>query len=113
MDNNPQHNATLDFSNARSDMSFIRADSHNPDTLERVKSIFEEEIDFLFIDGDHTYEGVKQDYEMYSPLVRSGGLVGFHDVMYDTEIQVNRYFKEIDALKKRIDLTHGIGIVYK
>jgi hypothetical protein len=30
-------------------------------------------VDFLFIDGDHTYEGVKKDFEMYSPLVRREG----------------------------------------
>jgi predicted O-methyltransferase YrrM len=38
-------------------------------------------LDFLFIDGDHTYEGVKQDFEMYTPLVRKGGLVAMHDIV--------------------------------
>lgn len=37
-------------------------------------------MDFLFIDGDHAYEGVKADFEMYSPLVRKGGLVALHDI---------------------------------
>jgi len=33
------------------------------------------QVDFLFIDGDHSYEGVKKDFEMYSSLVRKGGVV--------------------------------------
>lgn len=37
-------------------------------------------IDFLFIDGDHTYQGVKDDFEMYSPLVRENGWIAFHDI---------------------------------
>jgi len=37
--------------------------------------------DFLFIDGDHTYEGVEGDFEMYSPLVRRGGIIAFHDIV--------------------------------
>lgn len=35
--------------------------------------------DLLFIDADHTYEGVKADHERYAPLVASGGIVAFHD----------------------------------
>lgn len=38
-------------------------------------------LDFLFIDGDHTYECVKKGFEMYSPLVRKGGLIAFHDIV--------------------------------
>lgn len=33
----------------------------------------------LFIDGDHSYEGVKRDWELYSPLVAPGGYVIFDD----------------------------------
>ena len=40
-------------------------------------------LDFLFIDGDHTYEGVAADFALYSPLVRVGGLIAFHDVQPD------------------------------
>ena len=38
-------------------------------------------IDVLFIDGDHSYEGVLTDWLLYNPLVRKGGIVAFHDVL--------------------------------
>lgn len=37
-------------------------------------------IDFLFIDGDHSYEDVLLDLESWVPKVRSGGLVAGHDI---------------------------------
>ena len=38
-------------------------------------------FDFLFIDGDHSYEGVRRDFELYSPLAEVGALVAFHDIV--------------------------------
>lgn len=40
-------------------------------------------VDFLFIDGDHSYKGVRTDFELYSPLVRPGGIVAMHDIVPD------------------------------
>jgi len=37
------------------------------------------EIDFLFIDGDHTEAGARADWDAFSPFVVSGGVVAFHD----------------------------------
>lgn len=47
--------------------------------IEQFRSIEAEPIDFLFIDGDHTYDGVKTDWDIWSPLVGSGGIVALHD----------------------------------
>lgn len=59
----------------------LRKDSHKPETLECIrKALGGQKLDFLFIDGDHSYEGARRDFEMYAPLVRSGGLVAFHDI---------------------------------
>jgi predicted O-methyltransferase YrrM len=38
-----------------------------------------QKIDLLFIDGDHSYEGVKLDYENWYPFVKNGGVIAFHD----------------------------------
>lgn len=65
-------------------------------------------IDFLFIDGDHRYAGVRADFDLYSPLVRPGGLIAFHDIcpdhrtLYGTETgcyagEVHRFWAELKA----------------
>jgi hypothetical protein len=36
-------------------------------------------IDFLFIDGDHSYEGVKKDFDLYSTLLSKHGVIILHD----------------------------------
>jgi predicted O-methyltransferase YrrM len=58
-------------------------------------------IDFLFIDGDHNYDGVKKDWELYSPLLRSGSIVVFHDTGWADG--VNRVIREdVEPVAKRI-----------
>ena len=37
------------------------------------------EFDFIYIDGLHTYEAVKQDIELYLPKLKKGGIIGGHD----------------------------------
>jgi predicted O-methyltransferase YrrM len=49
---------------------------------EAAKRLAEEvagKIDFIFIDGDHSYDGIKGDWEAWSGLVAPGGLIGLHD----------------------------------
>lgn len=59
---------------------YLPYNSQSEEAMKGLEGILRgREIDFLFIDGDHSYEGVKADYERYSPLVKVGGLVGFHD----------------------------------
>jgi len=62
----------------------VKADSHREDTVARITEFLHgNELDFLFIDGDHSYDGVKQDFFNYSPLVRKGGWIAFHDIVPD------------------------------
>jgi Methyltransferase domain len=63
----------------------IVSDSHSPIARGMVRSALNGQLlDFLFIDGDHTYEGVKADYLDYKSFVRPGGLIAFHYIK-DTE----------------------------
>jgi len=39
------------------------------------------EVDVLFIDGDHTKEGVKDDFNSFKHLVRKGGFIVLHDII--------------------------------
>lgn len=88
-------------------LDLLRGDSHDPRIFNRVRSLLRgQPLDLLFIDGDHTFEGVRQDFEMYGPLVRPGGLTAFHDINPPNETaprddvrymvgDVPRYWREI------------------
>lgn len=68
-----------------SNVTTIWGSSHDETCKQQISDLLRgEKLDFLFIDGDHTYEGVKQDYEMYKEFVKQGGWIGFHDIK-DTE----------------------------
>jgi len=94
--------------------------SQKQSTLDQAKTIFNNElIDFLFIDGDHTYNGVKKDYEMYSLLVRPGGIIAFHDIGMNEEGGVSRLWDEIKhkhtSFKEFLldnKQEKGIGVIY-
>lgn len=53
-------------------------------------------IDVLFIDGDHSYEGVKKDFELYSNIMADKGIIIIHDT--DAEYESNLIISE-DAKK--------------
>lgn len=36
-------------------------------------------IDFVFIDGDHSYDGCRADIAAWTPFVKPGGVIAFHD----------------------------------
>ena len=91
-------------------LKLLRLDSHSPETLDKVKAGFDnQQIDFIFIDGDHTYEGVRTDFYTYGPLVRPGGIIVLHDILARPdlpEIQVYRFWREI---KNQYDTKELIG----
>lgn len=61
------------------DFSLIKGNSYFDETEENFKNQLYEKIDLLFIDGDHTFDGVKNDYERYSKYVRDEGIIVFDD----------------------------------
>jgi cephalosporin hydroxylase len=102
------------------DVHVILGDSHSAEIVQQVYSLLDgDKLDFLFIDGDHTYEGVKKDYLVYRRCVRSGGWIGFHDIN-DTTLHrdhhclVAKLWSELEG--KKIAMTigdewGGIGVV--
>jgi predicted O-methyltransferase YrrM len=70
--------------NPSQELICITGDSHLPSTKERVEAALHGRLfDVLFIDGDHSLEGVSEDFEMYASFVRPGGLIAFHDIVAD------------------------------
>ena len=56
-----------------SKLIYVHADANE------FAKVFDREIALLFIDGDHSYEGVKMDTLSWEPKVKKGGTILFHD----------------------------------
>ena len=63
--------------------AFIFGLSWDPASVRKAWDAAARQVDLLFIDGDHTYQGVLCDWLLYHSLVRTGGLVAFHDCATD------------------------------
>lgn len=82
-------------------LTLIRANSHLAQSRELVeRAVGGRKFDVIMIDADHSYEGAKRDFELYSPLVSEQGIVVLHDILpnrFDPEINVHRLWEEISA----------------
>jgi predicted O-methyltransferase YrrM len=88
----------------------IREDSHASSTVDLVKRILDgQRLDFLFIDGDHTYEGVKLDFRAYSSLVNKGGLIAFHDICSGPQELVGEVDRFWDMIKLAYNYKEIVG----
>lgn len=56
-------------------------------------------FDFIFIDGDHTYDGVRNDFNRWGLMLRSGGVVAFHDTVKTPERCEPGVVKFVEELK--------------
>ena len=67
-------------------------------------------VDLVFIDGDHTYQQVKKDIQMWLPHIVEGGIICGHDYGWEKWPGVKQAFDEEMAEFERISLTdHLIG----
>jgi predicted O-methyltransferase YrrM len=99
----------------------IRKNSHKKETLEEIKNILAgNKLDFLFIDGDHTYEGIKEDFRLYSKIVKKGGIIALHDIVNSDikGVEVSVFWDEIKSKYKTIEIIKdknqnwaGIGLI--
>ena len=110
----------------------LKEDSHKPEAVSAVRNCLAgRKFDVLYLDGDHSYEGVKADFELFSPLVRAGGLVVFHDIVPDYRtrygIETSSYVGGVPQFWTEVKAAHatveeivedpeqdgfGIGVLY-
>jgi len=111
------------FKKNTQEIHLLRSDSHHPDTKNKVLKLLDKsKVDFLLIDGDHTYEGIKKDFEMYSNLISSNGIIAFHDINFGPEENVGgvpKFWNEIKSNFLSVEIvdnprntSYGIGLLF-
>jgi len=111
------------FARGGQSLRLIRGDSHSPETIHQVKgALGDAKLDLLFLDGDHSYAGVKKDFETYSPMVREGGIIALHDIV-PTDPRSGafacKFWAEVKEGRKHTEIVEnwgqgaaGIGLLY-
>lgn len=80
--------------------------------FDEVNKTFDEKIDLLHIDGLHTYEAVKNDFNSWFPKTSENAVILFHDTVSFPN-DVGRFFNELPYFKVNILHSAGLGIVSK
>ena len=112
------------FAREHQQIHLVRADSQSDEAYDLVRSLVAGPgtVDLLFVDADHTYDGVRSDYGRYAPLVRAGGLIAFHDIVPgDAKLvgDVPRFWRELKSADPTAEELvedwaqggYGIGII--
>lgn len=111
------------FKSRKQKLYFIRDNSQSITAVKKVKKILKnKKIDVLFIDGDHTYKGVKKDFKNFNPFVKKGGLIALHDIVehpQDLNCEVYKFWNEIKEKYEYKEIIYqkeqkwaGIGVLY-
>ncbi len=83
------------------DVVLLSGNSHSADFRQQVEAELNgEQVDLLFIDGDHTEKGVEADYRDYHHLVRPGGIIAFHDIVENQPLDINQVYYFWQRLKE-------------
>jgi beta-1,4-mannosyl-glycoprotein beta-1,4-N-acetylglucosaminyltransferase len=116
------------FKWAKDIITEIEGDSHAPEQIEKIRT--HGPYDMIFIDGDHTQEGVGLDYINFFPMLKRGGYMVFHDIIDSEEHEklncfVGRFWNEMKKTHKVLEFidnntygtliprTMGIGAIQK
>lgn len=92
-------------------------EKYNFDNIVFIQGLFDdvaktwsEQIDILHIDGDHSYELVKHDYETWKKFLKEGSVIMFHDTESFPD-SVGRFFRELEMPHKcHFKKSAGLGV---
>lgn len=95
---------------------------HNPlygEFSRLVKSSFDDalthfadnSLDLLHIDGFHTFEAVKHDFETWLPKMSARGIILFHDTnVRESDFGVWKFWREVSVSRPHFEFLHGHGL---
>ena len=70
----------------------------------------DESVDLLHIDGFHTYDAVRDDFETWLPKLAPGGIVLFHDVAHESGYGSADYYAELATQFPSLTFPHSFGL---
>jgi predicted O-methyltransferase YrrM len=70
-------------------------------------------VEFVFIDGDHSFEGLREDWEGWSPLIVPGGVVALHDSRSTSARPIDdagsvRYTRDVVLIDSRYEVAECV-----
>jgi len=94
------------------DAKIVRGKSQDIATRAEVALLLDgRQVDMLYIDGDHMYDAAKRDWELYSPLVRPGGIIVLHDAVIEDNptVEVYTLYRELRVGRRSKLIYAGLG----
>jgi predicted O-methyltransferase YrrM len=99
------HANVLKLNKYNNSYNYLKGNSQTHEMVDRLKELTNE-IDILFIDGDHSFQGVINDFILYENLVKNGGYIVFddyNDAQYSPAVK-----PAVDSLIPSIELSYNI-----
>lgn len=111
----PVERATLEHNLRQAGVpeSEVEVVQHLSQSAEALAAVENKRFDLLIIDGDHSYEGARRDYENYAPLLREGGFVIFDDYGVDIWQGVTDFANDVMERERNLErvLHHGRTLI--
>ena len=114
----PFHEA---FARAKQRVSVIYGNSRDIETQVELGAQLSAPLDLLFIDGDHSANGVRADFSNYVQYVRPGGMIAFHDIaprqrllhgVPDFWDQLRHSYRSVQFISENAEEPFGIGVIW-